>query len=68
MRQVTEYSLVELYDMIANVKTQEELNYIATLITQRIYIPFNGQTSYEDMLLSLGYKPIEKTKEPVKER
>lgn len=38
---------------------QTEANIISYELACRLYVPFNKETSFEDMLLSFGYRPKE---------
>ena len=52
----------ELINIINNSKDQNEINQIAIELTTRLYVPFNGHISFENMIINFGYKPIEKEK------
>lgn len=54
-----------LINEIANATKENNqflVNTIAFELATRIYIPFNGSQSFDDILLSLGYKVPEKEK------
>lgn len=58
-------TLIELSNLLRNAilyDSQETINYYAKEIVDRIYIPFNKQKTYEEMLSELGYKEIVKVK------
>lgn len=46
---------------------QNTVNILAYELAYRIYCPFNGQKTFEEVLTSLGYKTIEKDKPKIKE-
>lgn len=50
----------ELVHILCEVTDQDIINRIAYELTCRIYVPNNGKTTFEEMLLSFGYKDVEK--------
>lgn len=56
---------IEILNSLKNAllfeKEQEEINYYAILLADRIYVK-NERQSYNDMLHSFGYREIEKGK------
>lgn len=50
----------KLVHILCDVTDQDIINRIAYELTCRIYVPNNGETTFEEMLSSFGYKDIEK--------
>jgi hypothetical protein len=59
--------LVNRLTEYADKGDQQAVNIVAYELAYRIYCPFNGQKTFEDVLTSLGYKQIEKDKPKIKE-
>jgi hypothetical protein len=59
LNQLRTMSTVELITWADSAPTQEERNIMIFELTCRMYVPFSG-VSFDELLLSNGYKPIER--------
>lgn len=59
LNQLRTMSTVELITWADSAPTQEERNVIIFELTCRMYVPFSG-VSFDELLLSNGYKLIER--------
>jgi hypothetical protein len=48
----------ELVNSIREKSSQEEINIIVFEIATRLYVPFNGHTSFDELLTNLGYRQL----------
>lgn len=48
---------VDLVNILAEIVEQEEKNIIIYELTYRMYVPFNNEVTFEELLLMNGYVP-----------
>lgn len=68
LREVPLFKLATILDEAYIESNQEKINTIAYEIACRLYVPENGEVTFEDLLQRFGYVKIEKNDEKVLKR